>query len=68
MAPLALISDSTGLLVMTVVFDVLVIVSVALRLKARFLTKAGLKTDDWLGVVALVLFVQPVHKQQLWIV
>lgn len=54
MAPLALISDGNGLIVMTVIFDVLIIASIALRLKARFLTKAGLKSDDWLAVVALV--------------
>lgn len=64
MAPLALISDGNGLIVMTVIFDVLVIASVALRLKARFLTKAGLKTDDWLAVVALVRFMMNLAQQR----
>ncbi|KAI0915157.1 hypothetical protein F4823DRAFT_630267 [Ustulina deusta] len=39
---------------MTVIFSILVILSTIFRFRARNLTKAGLKIDDWLAVIALL--------------
>ncbi|KAH7324810.1 hypothetical protein B0I35DRAFT_476023 [Stachybotrys elegans] len=52
---LALVSDRTGLIIMTVIFTLLIITCVFLRFRARNITKAGLQVDDWLALVALVL-------------
>ncbi len=51
---LALVNDRVGLIIMTVIFSILVILSTIFRFRARNLTKAGLKIDDWLAVIALV--------------
>ncbi|KAI0872895.1 hypothetical protein GGS24DRAFT_518089 [Hypoxylon argillaceum] len=51
---LPLVSDRTGLIVMTVIFTIIIITSFILRIKARKITKAGLQADDRVAFVALI--------------
>ncbi|KAI1737123.1 hypothetical protein F4680DRAFT_451216 [Xylaria scruposa] len=48
------VSDRTGVIVMTVIFTIIIIISFILRIKARKITKAGLQVDDWVAFVALI--------------
>ena len=53
-ARLALVDDRVGLIVMTCFFTAISIASVGLRLYSRKATSAGIRSDDWFAIAALV--------------